>query len=108
MRASSNTPPPADAAQRRAAHPVIVYSVDELPPYDRGFYDNSANYEASWMMCRMIAKTYGEDKLFALYEHFRNADGNGRTAWDRATQSVLGASLSRLESQYRAFSQNPS
>jgi hypothetical protein len=77
-------------------------------PDDRGFYDNSANYEASWMMCRMIAKTYGEDKLFALYEHFRDADGNGRTAWDRATQSVLGASLSRLESQYRAFSQNPS
>jgi len=29
---------PADAAQRRAAPPVIVYTVDKLPPYDRAFY----------------------------------------------------------------------
>src|ERR1051325_11847069 len=31
--------PPPDAAQRRAARPVIVYSVDKLPAYDREFYE---------------------------------------------------------------------
>ena len=30
---------PADAAQRRAAVPVICYSVDQLPAYDAGFYE---------------------------------------------------------------------
>src|SRR4051812_28773630 len=32
------TPPP-DAAQRRAARPVICYSVDKLPSYDGAFYE---------------------------------------------------------------------
>src|SRR3989440_4338172 len=40
MQKSPQTPAPADAAQRRNAPPVIVYSVDKLPPYDRAFYDN--------------------------------------------------------------------
>jgi uncharacterized protein len=31
---------PPDAAQRRAARPVICYTVDKLPPYDRAFYEN--------------------------------------------------------------------
>ena len=30
---------PADAAQRRAASPVVCYTLDKLPPYDRAFYD---------------------------------------------------------------------
>ena len=32
-------PEPADAAARRAVEPVIVYTVDRLPPYDRAFYE---------------------------------------------------------------------
>jgi uncharacterized protein YcgI (DUF1989 family) len=35
---SEITPPP-DAAQRRAARPVICYSVDKLPSYDGAFYE---------------------------------------------------------------------
>ena len=31
---------PADAAQRQSAPPVVVYTVDKLPPYDRAFYEN--------------------------------------------------------------------
>jgi len=31
---------PADAALRRSAPPIIVYTVDKLPPYDRAFYDS--------------------------------------------------------------------
>src|SRR3954471_19497013 len=32
--------PPVDASQRRCAPPVIVYTVDKLPPYDRAFLEN--------------------------------------------------------------------
>ncbi len=31
--------PPSDADQRRAAKPVIVYALDQLPAYDAGFYN---------------------------------------------------------------------
>src|SRR5256885_1286393 len=40
MTARPHNTAPADAAQRRSAPPVIVYSVDKLPPYDPAFYDN--------------------------------------------------------------------
>ncbi|MGB9367698.1 MAG: DUF1989 domain-containing protein [Xanthobacteraceae bacterium] len=40
MRAKPQSKVPADAAARKAAPPVIVYTVDRLPPYDRAFYDN--------------------------------------------------------------------
>ena len=33
--------PPPDADQRRAAKPVVVYALDELPAHDAAFYDNA-------------------------------------------------------------------
>ena len=33
--------PPPDAAQRRAAKPVVVYPLDLLPAYDPAFYANA-------------------------------------------------------------------
>src|ERR1700722_13460586 len=33
--------PPADADQRRAAKPVIVYALDKLPAYDAAFYESA-------------------------------------------------------------------
>jgi len=39
MRSCPDTPTPPDADERRAARPVIVYSVDKLPPCDRAFYE---------------------------------------------------------------------
>src|SRR5271157_5633849 len=41
MPRAPHAPPPPDAAQRRAAKPVIVYAVDRLPAYDAAFYDNA-------------------------------------------------------------------
>src|SRR6185369_3434782 len=35
------TKAPSDEAARRAAPPVIVYTVDRLPPYDRAFYEEA-------------------------------------------------------------------
>src|SRR6195952_2603112 len=40
MQTRPQTKAPSDAAQRRAAPPVVVYAVDRLPPYDRAFYEN--------------------------------------------------------------------
>lgn len=34
----AHTPPPPDAAARRTATPVTVYSLDKLPPFDAAFY----------------------------------------------------------------------
>src|SRR4051812_19013021 len=41
MRTRPQNPAPSDAATRRSAPPVIVYTVDKLPPYDRAFYDSA-------------------------------------------------------------------
>jgi hypothetical protein len=79
-------------------------------PDDRTFYDvGFPSYVASWLMCRLIARNYGEEKLFALYEHFQTEDRGGtRDDWDAAIHSVLGTSLSSLESKWRTFAKNPS
>ncbi len=34
-------PAPADAEERRRAKPLVCYDVDQLPPYDQGFYDRA-------------------------------------------------------------------
>ena len=39
MTTSTRIAPPPDAALRRKAKAVIVYSVDQLPPFDAAFYD---------------------------------------------------------------------
>lgn len=39
MTGSAHTTAPPDAAARRSAKPVVVYSVDRLPPFDAAFYD---------------------------------------------------------------------
>jgi uncharacterized protein YcgI (DUF1989 family) len=41
MTSPSRMQPPADADQRRAAKPVIVYALDKLPAYDAAFYENA-------------------------------------------------------------------
>jgi uncharacterized protein YcgI (DUF1989 family) len=39
VRVPTQTNAPADAAERRSARPVVVYSVDKAPGYDRTFYE---------------------------------------------------------------------
>src|SRR5205085_8989941 len=39
MRTHPQNPAPADATTRRSVPPVIVYTVDKLPPYNRAFYE---------------------------------------------------------------------
>jgi uncharacterized protein YcgI (DUF1989 family) len=40
MRTHPENDAPSDAAQRQAAPPVVVYTVDRLPPYNRPFYES--------------------------------------------------------------------
>src|SRR3954467_10637106 len=40
MQTQPPNPAPPDAEQRRSVPPVIVYTVDKLPPYDRAFYES--------------------------------------------------------------------
>jgi uncharacterized protein YcgI (DUF1989 family) len=39
VRVPTQTNAPADAAERRSVRPVVVYSVDKVPGYDRTFYE---------------------------------------------------------------------
>ena len=41
QRKMSPRPAPADAAERKAAPPVICYTVDKLPPYDTALYNKA-------------------------------------------------------------------
>ena len=41
MTSSRQSNAPADAARRRAAPPVVCYSVDKVPAYDRQFYESA-------------------------------------------------------------------
>src|SRR5574337_34763 len=41
MRRPPQTPPPPDAATRRTAKPVTVYTLDRLPPFDAAFYEGA-------------------------------------------------------------------
>ena len=40
MAIAAQNPEPADAAARRGIEPITVYTLDRLPAYDQGFYDN--------------------------------------------------------------------
>ena len=41
MRNMANVPAPPDAAERRRTPAVLVYDVDQLPPFDAGFYNRA-------------------------------------------------------------------
>lgn len=41
MRVPTQTNAPSDASERRSVRPVVVYSVDKVPGYDRTFYESA-------------------------------------------------------------------
>jgi len=85
------------------------FKFTELPD-NRTFYDvGNPSYVASWLMCRYIAKTYGEPKLFELYNYFKDNDRiNSREAWDAAVREELGTPLTSLEAGWLTFAKHPS
>ena len=55
-----------------------------------------ASYEAAWLACRLIAETYGEDKLITFY---RRADREDSTA--TAFRAVLDTTEKRFTARWR-------
>lgn len=55
-----------------------------------------ASYEAAWLACRLIAQTYGEDKLLAFYDQ---ADQD--TSTRNAFVSVLGTTEKEFTARWR-------
>ncbi|WP_344610837.1 hypothetical protein [Dactylosporangium salmoneum] len=67
-------------------------------PSNEQFYAEPRNYIGGWLACRMIAETYGQDKLFAFYEGFLRM-----SEVDSVAREVLGISREQLEQQWRDF-----
>ncbi|MFD0583565.1 hypothetical protein [Dactylosporangium darangshiense] len=67
-------------------------------PDDKQFYEEPRNYISGWLACRMIAETYGQDKLIAFYEAFMRM-----SEVESVSREVLGVGQTQLEQQWRDF-----
>lgn len=70
-----------------------------LPGQDDFASENTtlgASYEAAWLACRLIAQTYGEDKLLAFYDR---AEQDSSTT--DAFRAVLGTTEERFTARWR-------
>jgi hypothetical protein len=83
-----------DAFPSRAAQRV---SASELPA-DRSFYDSADNYLLGWLACRLIAQRYGQPKLIALYDWFKD-----HQEVDGGFRAVLGTSYSAFLSAWQGY-----
>jgi hypothetical protein len=72
-------------------------ATDDLLGGDK-FYDEPMNYITAWLACRMIAETYGQDKLITLYERFQNT-----SVEDTVVSQVLGISREQLVKDWQAY-----
>ena len=68
-------------------------------PADAGFYDSADNYTLSWLACRLIARTYGQARLLALYQRFHDGTDDQATA----LQAVLGVSQASFTTAWLAY-----
>jgi hypothetical protein len=67
-------------------------------PDDKQFYEEPRNYVSGWLACRMIAETYGQDKLIAFYEGFLRL-----SEVESVSREVLGVGRPQLEQQWRDY-----
>jgi ABC-type sugar transport system substrate-binding protein len=72
-------------------------SASELPA-DRSFYDSADNYLLGWLACRLIAQRYGQPKLIALYDWFKD-----HQEVDGGFRAVLGTSYSAFLSAWQGY-----
>ena len=63
-------------------------------PADDAFEPTSESlasaYESSWLACRLISQTYGEEQLVAFYQAVAAAGTEPAVATESAFQTVLG------------------
>jgi hypothetical protein len=76
---------------------------DQLPDdgdFDAAQGDIAAAYEGAWLACRMIAETYGQKQLIALYMSY--ADDKSTSA-DSQIKATLGITEAQLVKKWRAY-----
>ena len=83
-----------DAFPSRAARQVSGSAL----PADRSFYDSADNYLLGWLACKLIAQRYGQAKLIALYDWFKDHDDA-----DAGFRAVLGISQSAFLTSWQNY-----
>jgi len=83
-----------DSFLSRAARRV---SASDLPA-DRSFYDSADNYLLGWLACRLIVSKYGQPKLLALYDYFKDHQNA-----DEVFRTVLGIGQADFTSAWLAY-----
>jgi hypothetical protein len=71
-----------------------------LPPdaaFTAGRHGLEATYESAWLACRLIAATYGQDRLLAFYTAAGRQPGGARTAF----RAVLNTTSARFTAEWR-------
>src|SRR2546430_10597933 len=69
-------------------------------PADRSFYNSADNYLLGWLACRLIAQRYGQPKLIALYDYFKD-----HTDTDGGFRAVLGVGQADFLAVWRTYLQ---
>jgi hypothetical protein len=87
----------AEIVESRLRQALKDVATDDLYAGDK-FYDEPINYITAWLACRMIAETYGEDKLLTLYEKFQNT-----SVEDTVVSQVLGITRAQLVKDWQAY-----
>ena len=86
----------ADSFANRAASRVAGSDL----PADRSFYNSADNYLLGWLACKLIAQKYGQPKLIALYDWFKDHD-----EVDAGFRAVLGIGQADFLSTWRTYLQ---
>jgi hypothetical protein len=87
----------AEILQSRLRQALKGVATDDLHGGDK-FYDEPMNYITAWLACRMIAETYGEAKLVALYERFQHT-----SVEDNVVSQALGISRAQLIKDWQSY-----
>jgi hypothetical protein len=67
-------------------------------PADRSFYSSADNYLLGWLACRLIVQKYGQPKLLALYDYFKD-----HTNVDTGFRTVLGIGHADFLAAWQAY-----
>jgi hypothetical protein len=103
-----------DVPVRVAGQDVLREVRSEGPPAalpaDDAFAPTSESlataYESSWLACRLIAETYGEEQLVAFYRAVAAAGSEPGAATETAFQTVLGTTSASFVAAWQASLQD--
>jgi hypothetical protein len=86
---------------------VVAGKVPRAFPSDAGFRGSSQrlseSYEASWLVCRLIADRWGQDALVRFYKEVGDSQERSAAALDAAADKVLHVSAHELLARWRSY-----